>query len=390
MFRKDDSHDVTLHSESAVAPVGPQGRSSWGSAYDARDMLSDVDGAGGRGLVDYIDIFYRGFWVILIVWLLVFGIVAIYTYSLTPVYRSSATVEVERINWRPRQSLTSPEHVDFSAYFATQMQILKSRGLAEDFINQTNLVDSPGIFLSENEGFRSLIATGRALYRKYVTGAPSATKNETQSEKKNRLINAFVNSISAKRVTDTDLAAVTFEANDPVIAKQLLKGYLDLFLQRNLEKRRNENVKASEWLKTELAKVQQKLMGSEGKLLDFITENGIVSRDGGFGEVVQLINRSVERVRQSQEARIRIEAVQNQSDSQAGAVMPQGTGTNQQLTSLRQQLTELEAEYSETGGIYSPTSPKMIVLSEKDRLCQEENRRGRKQSPQYCIGSGQE
>jgi polysaccharide biosynthesis transport protein len=371
MFRKDDSHDLASNAESAVVARGSHlgwahGAAHLGTAYDARDMLPDADAQGGKGIVDYIDVFYRGFWVIIIVWLLIFAIVAAYTYSLTPVYRSSATLEVERINWRPRQSLAAPEHVDFSAYFATQIQILKSRGLAEDFLTSSNLFDSHGVLLSDNEGLRRVHAWVRSIYEKYASAEPHVAERESQAERKNRLINAFVKGISVKPLTGTDLAEVGFEANDPVMAQKLLTEYLDLYLVRNLEKRRNEHVKASEWLKGELAKVQSKLMDSEGKLLEFITENGIVSREGGFGEVMQLVNRSVERVRQSQEARIRIEAAQNQGDPDVAgsSIHTSGVG-NQQLASLKQQLTQLETEYSELGGIYSPSSPKMTVLSKK-------------------------
>ncbi len=370
MFRKDDSQDLIPNSEPTVVTREPQlgwgqGGAPYGPPYDARDMLADADGADVRGIGDFIDIFYRGFRVILLVWLLIFAIVVVYTYSLTPVYRSNATLEIERISGKPREALGGPERVDFSAYFSTQLQILKSRGLAEEFVTQSNLLDSPGVLLSDNEGLRKLKTWLWSFTAKYVLRDPSVHKKETQAEKKNRLINAFVKSIEVKRVPNTDLADVSFEANNPVAAQKLLKDYLALYLERNLEKRRNENVKASAWLKGELDKVKAKLMASEGKLLDFITENGMVSRDGGFGEVMKLVNRSVERVRQSQEARVRIEAVQNQSASDAGSAISQGTGGSDQLNYLKQQLTQLETEYSELGGVYSPSSPKMTVLSKK-------------------------
>lgn len=332
--------------------------------HEGSDALLDAEADGGKGLRDYLDIIIRGFWVILLVWALVFGIVVVYNYSLSPVYRSSATLGIEKIDWGPREGPASQEKVDRGVYLFTHLQALKSRGLAEDFLTQANLWDTPQAVLSENEGLKAAARWVRSTFRQ-VMGTPEGQSGpDTSLDRQNRMINSLVKSIEVKRVRDADLAEVSLESNDPVMAQKLLQDYLNLYLQRNLEKRRNDQIQGSAWLKTELEKVQQKLMKSESTLLEFITENGMVSRDGGYGDVMQLVNKSLERVRQSQETRIRMESMNTQTDSEPGASLAKAPG-GQLLGALKNQLAQLESEYSDLGGLYSPSSPKMTMLNKR-------------------------
>jgi polysaccharide biosynthesis transport protein len=369
MLRKDHVDELESTNRRAdSARRAPVSRPTAGHTipeyYESAESFLDAEADGGKGVRDYVDIIVRGFWIILLVWTLVFAIVVVYNYSLSPVYRSSATIEIERFNWRPKQGLGSPENMDFAGYFATQVQILKSRGLAEDFLTHAKLWDSPHVVLSENEGLKAAVrwvtfAVNRILGRQGIQPG-----TDSPVDRRNTMINSLVKSIEVKRVRDTDLAEVSLEANDGATAQKLLQGYLDLYLERNLEKRRNDHLKASAWLKGELDKVQQKLMKSESTLLEFITENGIVSRDGGFGDVMQLVNKSLERVRQSKETRTRIEAMQDQSEPVPSGTLAKASG-GQLLGTLKQQLAQLESEYSELGGLYSPSSPKMALLNKR-------------------------
>jgi polysaccharide biosynthesis transport protein len=368
MSRKDHLDELESVGGSTVSAKRAQvarntAEQSMADYYEGGDPALDAEADGGRGIRDYIDIVIRGFWIIVLVWALVFGIVIVYTYSLSPVYRSTATIEIERLNWKPRQGLGAPENMDFNGYFATQVQILKSRGMAEDYLTQAKLWDNTHAVLSENEGLKAAVRWVKSRFHQVVGSQDSQPGPDSPADRKTRMINSLVKSVEVKRMRETDLAEVSIEANDAVTAQKLLAGYLDLYLQRHLEKRKNDHIKASAWLKTELDKVQQKLMKSESTLLEFITDNGMVSRDGGFGEVMQQVNKSLERVRQSQETRLRIEAMQNQGDPETNAAMAKASGG--QLTTLKQQLAQLEAEYSELGGLYSPGSPKMSLLNKR-------------------------
>jgi polysaccharide biosynthesis transport protein len=369
MTRKDKSDELAPTGERSTAPA--HSRVSWlpaghiaGSTYDVHAPMASPEVAGSGSVSDYLEILLRRFWIILVVFLLVLAISAVYTWSVTPVYRSAATIEIERVNWKPKQTMGTPEHMNFLAYFLTQLQILKSRGLAQDFVEHENLMENADLVLKES----NLIVTAQkwsgALLSRIPALPSAALLGDGEEDLKTKLSNAVVRSVEATRIKDTDLAEVTMNATNPELAQKWLQSYLDLYLERNLEKRRNEHIKASDWLKTELEKVRTKLMASESALLEFITEHGMVSKDGGYGEVMQLVNRSLERVRQSQETRIRMEALQGQQGHEPDGVMPRVAGS-EFTQGLKQQLATLESEYSDLGQLYAPNSPKMTMVRRK-------------------------
>ncbi|MBI5570258.1 MAG: polysaccharide biosynthesis tyrosine autokinase [Desulfomonile tiedjei] len=369
MMRKDKSDELAPASERSAAPEHT--RLSWlptgqlgGTTYDPHTPLESPEFSGSGNVADYLEVLFRRFWMILVVFLLILAMSALYTWLITPVYRSTATIEIERVNWKPKQTMGTPEHMNFLGYFSTQLQILKSRGLAQDFVEHENLMETPDVVLKESNLAMTLQKWAAVLLGRIPGFPPTALKDDGEEDLKTRLSNGLVRSVEATRVKDTDLAEVTMDANNAELAQKLLHGYLDLYLERNLEKRRNEHLKASEWLKTELEKVRTKLMASESALLEFITENGMVSKDGGYGEVMQLVNRSLERVRQSQETRIKMEAFQSQPGSEPVGVMPRVAGS-EFVQGLKQQLSTLESEYSDLGQLYAPNSPKMTMVRRK-------------------------
>ncbi len=76
------------------------------------------------------------------------------------------------------------------------------------------------------------------------------------------------------------------------MAQLVLKAYLDTFLTRNLERRRNENVEALIWLKQELVRAEEKLIESEKALVEFMAKNEVtIGPDGGLGLVLDTVKK---------------------------------------------------------------------------------------------------
>lgn len=106
--------------------------------------------AGTINLFDYWKIVRDGRWTILAVFTIVVGLVALWTLTQTPIYKSVATVEVRTETRRilPGQDVSGmgATGIGWSAeerYYNTQIEILRSRDLADRVVKRMGLENDP-------------------------------------------------------------------------------------------------------------------------------------------------------------------------------------------------------------------------------------------------------
>jgi succinoglycan biosynthesis transport protein ExoP len=280
----------------------------------------------------------------------------IYAWGATPLYRSVAALEFEEKKAKFDDRLYgSPEYDQYKPYLATQMEVLKSRSLAEALVAKMNLSVPPPGWIS------------------YLIGLPfrlfsSDSSVDKDAARLNQLADSVLNRVTVKPVKTSNLVSVTFDAPAPKKAQEMLKVYLAEFLQTNLEKRRLESMEASKWLKEEVTKAERQLMESRAALVEFVVDNGIVSKDdsghSGLGMVAELMNKTMEGHLRSQEARLRIEALSKSPGNGAEPVLPKDY-SSEYVGKLKEQLAIQEAEYTQMKGLYSANYPKMTMIKDK-------------------------
>jgi capsular exopolysaccharide synthesis family protein len=281
-----------------------------------------------------------------------------YVFLCTPLFRSVSTLEFEEKKSKSTESLYgSPEYDQYKAYLATQLEVLKSRTLAEAVVKKLNLP------VPEPSWTSYLMSLPSRLLSTYQVNAEQA-----DSAKLNRLVDGVLASVSAKPVKTSNMVSVSYDAADPKKAQEMLKTYVAAFLQHNLEKRRMESVEASQWLKEEVAKAEKQLMESRAALVEFVVDNGIVSGSekdgGGLGMVADLMNKTMEGHLRSQEARLRIEALSKSPKRGEDVTLPKDY-SSEYVGKLKEQLAIQEAEYTQMKGLYSMNYPKMTMVRDK-------------------------
>jgi polysaccharide biosynthesis transport protein len=356
----DDSTFVNRNHAGRPQPQAP-GKSRR-ETFVPHVSLDTVDVDSEKTLRDYIEIVIRRRWVVLAVFVAIFLVAVAYTFSVTPLFNSVATIEFEEK--KPKQEdrvYGNPEYDQYKGYLATQLEILKSRSLAEALVVKMNLSESPE-FQSKNTSIGRWISALTSWYRSKDQESPE----NAAAARINGLTAAVRGRVSVKPVKTSNLATVSMDATSPALANQMLRNYLDLYLKGNLEKRRKESLEASAWLKEELAKVEKKLMESQAELVGFLIDNGIVvsSTETGVSPVMDLLSRSMETHTKSREARLRMQALKDQKVSETGVVLPKDVNT-EYVGKLKEQLALFESEYSQMKGLYSPGYPKMSMLHQK-------------------------
>ena len=202
----------------------------------------DRDGDSGKTLRDYIEVIVRRRWAVFIVFVVIFLIAVVYTFSVTPLFSSVATIEFEEK--KPKQEdrvYGNPEYDQYKGYLATQLELLKSRRLAEGLVTRLNLAESPEFASTGGWTGKWFLALASRLYPNIVP----EEEEPNAAARMNNLSDKVLKRVSVKPVKTSNLASVSMDATSPVLANQMLQNYLDLYLENNLEKRRKESLEAS-------------------------------------------------------------------------------------------------------------------------------------------------
>lgn len=282
-------------------------------------------------------------WIVAGVFAVAILVAGIYAYTATPSYRSSATIEIEKVfpssaNMNELFSFFG----QFDLFYQTQIEFLKSRRLAEGFLKLMGQSDSSAAKQEKED----------------KTAASPGTREEEKRFAAE--VDSVLSRVTVTPVRGTQLIQVEMNAEDPAVAKKMLEKYLEAFVEESRRKRVEINTKVREWLQKELSETEKQLKESEANLLEFSKTHGVVFLDRNPGQSMSFLQRASEAVHQSQDTRQNIEALKLEKEK----VLPPQM-TNEYLQSLKSQLASLKSEYTGMKAIYSPDYFKMELLRNK-------------------------
>ncbi len=178
-------------------------------------------------LLDYLLILRKHQWLIVTFLLTVVTTVTIATFKMKPVYQAAARVEVDREsqNMRPFQGQDSyDEFTDIDNYLETQTKILQSETLALQTIKSMDLGRYP-----EFGGVANSLVWTRG----------------GSAQKRPAILGAFLGRLSVKRVPNSRLIEVEFEAEDPQLAAQVVNAHLQNYIEQNFRSKYDATTQAS-------------------------------------------------------------------------------------------------------------------------------------------------
>ena len=326
---------------------------------DPDDKLIGSEG----NLQDYVDVVLRRGRVVAVVFITIVSVVATYTWTCTPFYTAEARLVLEEKSPTTKDKdrmYGQPEYDQYKGYLATQIEMLKSPTLAEALVGRMNLTEHPEF---TSQGWLTRFLTWFSI---------NGNWESSEEDRKSRVANKMLKRLTAKPVKQSNLILVKIDATNRAFAGQLLQNYLHLHLQSNLEKKRQDSLQAAQWLKDELEKADKKLRHAQVALLDFIVDNRIVdSKDGALAEILTLVNKTMEGHVKSQEARAKVQAMDQQNVQEDSAILLPKEVNNEYLGRLKQELAMMESEYTQMRGLYAPNYPKLIMLGKKIKFLRE-------------------
>ena len=302
-------------------------------------------------LRDYIRILRKHMWLSLMFLLTVVTVVSITTFRTQPVYEAVARVEVDRElpMFLPSQGGASADALfwDIDNYIQTQSKILQSETIALRTIDSLNLAHS------RDFGFAPSPDKARA-------GAGS----DASQKEKLAVLGTFLGRLSVKRIPESHLLEVKFEAHDPKLAAEIVNAHIQNFVEFGYRTRFEATTKVSNWLAQQLDELKIKVEKSEDARLAYERQNQIWTVDEKQNITTQKLSDLNRELTQAQADRIHKEA--NFQLAQSGRVdsLPL-VRENTAIQDLIRRRADLSSQYTEALNQFGPKYPKVARIYEQ-------------------------
>jgi len=291
----------------------------------------------------------------------------LFVFSMKPVYRSSATLLVEG----KQSKLLSIEDVysmdtSRSEYFQTQFEIIKSPDLARKVILRMGLASHPEFNppKPENETppfWREWLAMLPAL----APDQPESTEADEADQAikaEERLVAGFLGRLTVKPRPKTQLVDVSFDAEDPKLAREVVNTLGEMFIESDLDARMEATRKAADWLSERLQALKNKLTESESRFQEYLAKEHLVDLEGVLTLSAKEIEKNTETLGLVRQARIEAEGAYNKVRS--GDQLEQTLEVLQDpvIQNLKSKDAELAGKESDLAERYGPEHPAMVAV----------------------------
>jgi succinoglycan biosynthesis transport protein ExoP len=304
-------------------------------------------------LLDYVIILRKHQWLILTFLLTVVTVVTIASFKMKPVYEAAARVEVDKESqgMQPFQDENSyDEYVDMDNYLETQTKILESETLALQTIRSLDLSRYP-----EFGGTSSATAFGQG-------GA---------NPKWPAILGAFLGSLTVKRVPNSRLIEVRFDAEDPQLAAQVVNSHLQNYIELNFKSKYDATTQASNWLSAELEELRIKVEKSEDARLAYERQNQIWQIDEKQDITTQKLADLSKAVTEAQTDLAQKEALSRMAAAGNVDALP-AARDSAVIQDLFKRKADIDQSYADALNQYGPNFPKVQRLAEQQKQMSDE------------------
>ncbi|HPQ94696.1 MAG: polysaccharide biosynthesis tyrosine autokinase [Thiothrix sp.] len=327
--------------------------------YDYLEQQQQDDDDDEIDLKELWQIIVRRKWLILTIALLVFTITTLATLMMTPIYRASATLQINPDVSQILEYDVSAQGAQASIgkdYYQTQYELLKSRLLAGRVIEELNL--EPYLKKSEGEELArpffadtldEISAYVAALKNGLLADSSEGDQNPTdgipgQSEViqgETPLPNLLLENVSIEPVKNSQIVVLNYDDPDPERAFSIANTMATSFVELNMERRREAARYAETAIAGEMITALSKLRESETALNNYAKEQDIIVTDDKRSLADRRVQELTTAISKVEQDRIKAESEYNQHQSQAAS----SALDNPAMQQMKQALAKLESEY---------------------------------------------
>jgi capsular exopolysaccharide synthesis family protein len=320
-------------------------------------------------LVRYWRAIARNKWRILSLALLVGLLATLYAYSLTPVYRGTATVLVE--GSRPAKSAAAEElYIAYGGttrdYYLTQFEIIRSREFAERLVRVMGLVRHPEF-------------DPRQAPKPWYASGKSGGAAPTDQDLEEGVVDSVMGRTSLQPVRNTQLVKVSFDAKDPELAARVPNTLATIYIVADMESRLEATRRTTEFLGKQAEGLKEKLAQSERALQQYrerekIVEAKGVSMAGASRQLEDLSSSLIDARRKRADLEAAYEQVNAAKSADALDALP-FVLRHPLVQQAKQTEAEAERRLGDASKRYGPDHPRMVAAQADVKAAQENLRR---------------
>ncbi|GLR97757.1 chromosome partitioning protein ParA [Bradyrhizobium liaoningense] len=315
--------------------------------------------AGGGGISELISfaigLLRRQYLVILVTAALAAAASLIYLRVVPPTY--TAQVQILLANPRPQfvqqQSILAEPAFDLNQ-IETQLQLLRSKAIAVEVIDQLKLADDPDF----NASGLSLQSIWQRIWSWGKTGSKKDGPSGTLREPSDAIVDAFLSRLSAGRVGHSNIIDISFSSSSAVRAAEIVNAVANTYVLDQLNARFDANRRATGWLQERLQELGDQALTAQRAVDIYKAQNNIVSLDGKpitEQQITEINNRLAAARTQTSEATAKLARYEallasdpKKSSSMVDLDAIGSDGLNSPIiTALRQQYLELSRREAE-------------------------------------------
>ncbi len=327
-------------------------------------------------LRDYLDVILRRRWVIIITLLATFALVAIYTFSSTPLFLAKGTLKASpRVasitNFKGIAQGMDESFMQSKEFIATQVKLLQNEGLLIKLIKKMDLKDNVlftgkkdddagnGIMGGVQEAFASL----KNMIRPQLASDPANKMNRKVQENitLNNNLGKIKNALTITPVRGTQLIDISFQDPHAGLAAEIVNNLMKEFLQVNAAQKLAAFHSSGVFLDKQVNASKIKLEKSEKELNAYARRTGIISLNSKLNLVMGQLEAVNEALAQAVTARISKESLYLQARKSSGKNLPQILN-NPLLQDLNKQYSDLRSQYKVLSTVFKDEYPKVKKL----------------------------
>jgi capsular exopolysaccharide synthesis family protein len=288
-------------------------------------------------LRDYWRVMWQGKWLVLAIATVVITLVAVATFLQTPIYRATATVEIQ-----PRAKSISPT-ADFSQlgvtgwswmaeerYLNTQMEIVRSTEIAKAAIEDLGLETHPQFASLDNPAL------------------------------------ALASSISLELLVDTYILEVSIQNTDPKMAQLLANGVVHAYIDSNIESALKNANRVIEELYAQVEPIRADIEESERRRFELARSNAFYVPEAKESTMENRLNQLEKELTELKIARGELEATFNAIEEierrgESYESIPR-VANDPIILDLKEQAFTLEQQIEELSVSYRDSHPKIEAV----------------------------
>jgi polysaccharide biosynthesis transport protein len=236
---------------------------------DRSGVLDDEDTDPGLDFGRLLRAARRQLWIIVLFSCLGLASGAVYLWRAVPRYTATTVVVIDSAKDKSGLAASIADLTYDSGAIDSQLEVLKSEGVARTVVNNLKLVQDVAPVLPAGGIFRWLSAEK----------TPPSMSPEAKQAQERTLISQLQSNLDVRRVGRSYVINIDYTSPDSVEAARISNAFADAYIGDQLESHFDSMQRSSSWLKQNISELRQKSIDADLAIQKFKSTKGILTSD---------------------------------------------------------------------------------------------------------------